>query len=212
MSTLRLLMIATAASGAIAYGDDAPPREPTDQEIRTALVQLGDDDWRVRESATETLRAAGDRAVVPMARVARTAKDVEVLVRLRRVACERFWITRSAFLGIQMNGMSEGGVMVGTVLAGTAAERAGLRPGDVLAEFDGQALGNIEIGELAKRIRACPPGRTVKVVVMRLDKRTDLKVTLGVVAADQLALRVESVNPDEVGQFEEWWNAKLREP
>ena len=70
------------------------------------------------------------------------------------------------------------GVFVEIVFPDTAAERAGLRQGDIIVR-----LGEVEItnaGELSKFLTAHPPGETIDVVFFRGSERTTVQnVTLG---------------------------------
>ncbi|MHC4460375.1 MAG: Do family serine endopeptidase [Planctomycetota bacterium] len=69
------------------------------------------------------------------------------------------------------------GVLVPNVRKGSAAEKAGLKHGDVIVEFEGKP---IEKGkELQKRVGLLKPGAKVKIVVLRDGKRKTLSVKLG---------------------------------
>lgn len=58
----------------------------------------------------------------------------------------------------------EGAVVAG-VVAGSPAEKAGLRQWDVIVEFNGSRIG--DAGELVAAIKACQIGQKVKVLVVR---------------------------------------------
>lgn len=92
-------------------------------------------------------------------------------------------LKRKATLGITAGDLSEqerkaagigGGLKVEEVRG--PAEKAGLKPGDILVELDGEAVTEERIGELLARHQ---PGDTVAVVVIRGKKRETLKLTLG---------------------------------
>lgn len=71
----------------------------------------------------------------------------------------------------------EEGALVASVAEDTPAWKAGLQPGDVIVEFNGQPVKN-EI-DLREKIANVPPGTRVNLKVVR-DKRTmNLQVTLG---------------------------------
>jgi serine protease Do len=67
------------------------------------------------------------------------------------------------------------GAVVEEVRAGSPAERAGLRAGDVIVEFDGERVRSAR--ELTRLVRETPDGRTVKAAVVRGGRRLDVEVT-----------------------------------
>lgn len=92
-------------------------------------------------------------------------------------------VKRKATLGITAGDLSEqerkaagigGGLKVEEVRG--PAEKAGMKPGDILVELDGEAVTEERIGEILSRHR---PGDTVAVVVVRGKKRETLQLTLG---------------------------------
>jgi putative serine protease PepD len=68
------------------------------------------------------------------------------------------------------------GALVRDVI-GEPAARAGLRPGDLIVEFDGRTIANPS--DLGQAVLTRKPGDTVKVVVQRGGNRETLQVTLG---------------------------------
>ena len=68
-----------------------------------------------------------------------------------------------------------GGVVVESVTSGSPAEKAGVKAGDVIAEFDGERVRSV--AQLTRLVRESAEGRAVKVVVWRDGKRLDLSVT-----------------------------------
>jgi serine protease Do len=69
------------------------------------------------------------------------------------------------------------GALVSEVVVGGPAARAGLQEGDIVLEFDGQALRRAE--ELPWLSSSAGVGRTVPVVIWRGDRTQTLNVTLG---------------------------------
>jgi Do/DeqQ family serine protease len=69
------------------------------------------------------------------------------------------------------------GVLVADVLKGGPAESAGLRPGDVVVEFDGMPVK--ETPDLQRQAAGALPGRTARLVVVRDRARVPLTVTVG---------------------------------
>jgi S1-C subfamily serine protease len=70
---------------------------------------------------------------------------------------------------------SSEGVIVTAVLQNGPAANAGLRPGDLLQKVAGQPVRNV--GELLTQIAALPPGKSVKLDVMRRQQSMTLEVT-----------------------------------
>jgi len=99
---------------------------------------------------------------------------------------------KRGWLGITMQPLSRdlaeywsldvpGGVVIGAVLAGSPAESAGLRPGDVVLAVDGESLPVRETKDLPliqRRIRRAGAGKDVPLTVWREGLKTDLTVRL----------------------------------
>ncbi len=74
------------------------------------------------------------------------------------------------------------GALVSDVNPGSAAEKAGIEPGDVILEFNGEP---IEVsGDLPPIVGANPPGTKAEVVVSRNGKRKNFTVVLDALASD----------------------------
>jgi len=93
-----------------------------------------------------------------------------------------------AWLGVQLADLtpeiaegfgikSDNGVVISSVLKDQPAERAGLRRNDVIVEFDGQPVTDLQKFRL--RVADTPIGRRVPLVVLRDGKRIPVTVTLG---------------------------------
>jgi len=91
------------------------------------------------------------------------------------------------YLGVSINNLSRSeaeafglsssdGALVEQVVPGHAAEKAGVRHGDVIVSVDGEMLEDTR--ELIDTISAMPPGTEVELGIIRNGKRQDLKVTL----------------------------------
>lgn len=72
---------------------------------------------------------------------------------------------------------SPGGVRLSGVRAGSPAERAGLRPGDILVRLGDFSIANLY--DLTAALRAHQPGDTVPVEVLRDGKPIRLQAVLG---------------------------------
>jgi serine protease Do len=99
------------------------------------------------------------------------------------------------------------GALVSQVAPGSAAARAGLKPGDVITAVDGQPVQ--VAGDVSSRVGLAHPGERMTLTLWRDKARTDLPVTLGradpegrsaAVAADggMLGLVVRPLQRDEL--------------
>ena len=84
------------------------------------------------------------------------------------------------------------GALVAQVEPGSAADKAGLKTGDVIRAFDGQPV--VESGDLPALVGQAAPGKSATLEIWRNGKREELRVTLGnandkpaKVAADEAA-------------------------
>jgi len=82
------------------------------------------------------------------------------------------------FLGLD----SPRGALVQSVEEGSPAARAGIRQGDVIVEFNGKAIKQMD--ELPNLVAATPVGTRANVVVMRKGKRQSLDVTIAALTLD----------------------------
>ncbi|MBI5598306.1 MAG: DegQ family serine endoprotease [Deltaproteobacteria bacterium] len=69
------------------------------------------------------------------------------------------------------------GALVSSVVAGDPAEKAGIKAGDIIMEFDGKAID--ELGDLPRTVAATAPGKNVEVRVIRDGKEAVLKLKVG---------------------------------
>ncbi len=96
------------------------------------------------------------------------------------------------------------GALVASVLPDSPAERAGIKRGDVIVEFDGHDVPKSE--DLPSIVAGTPPGKKVEVVVIRDGKRKSIEVEIGKleeteaggrpVKAGKLGLVVENITPE----------------
>ncbi len=123
-------------------------------------------------------RAPGDKISLT---VEREGRAIEMDVELGAVSRPMQPAERRAVLGLQTGDALEGGgVPVARVSSGSAAEKAGVRNGDVLLEIDGVPLG-AEL-RLADRIAEKNPGDAVTLLLRRGESKLTLKAEL---AADR---------------------------
>jgi serine protease DegQ len=69
------------------------------------------------------------------------------------------------------------GVLISGVLEGGPADKAGMKPGDVLTQVNGQAVNDVVT--LLNRIAQTSPGDEVKINLLRKGKAMMLKVQVG---------------------------------
>ena len=100
----------------------------------------------------------------------------DILAELDRLKAGE--VIKPAFLGIRFNITSiRGGAQVEAVLPGTGAEKAGLKPDDVIIEFDGEPIETPF--QLLHAIGSKATGAKVDFKVKRGKKTLTLSVTLG---------------------------------
>lgn len=83
------------------------------------------------------------------------------------------------------------GAFVSEVLPGSAAAKAGIKPGDVLVSIDDKSVGSF--AELRAKVGTTGPGKTIKIGVMRDGKPLDLTVTLE--TSDDISTDAKSLSP-----------------
>jgi len=125
---------------------------------------------------------------------------------------------RRAWLGVQLAELTpelaEGfgirgdrGVVIQEVLKDQPAERAGLKRNDVIVEFEGQPVADVQKFRL--KVADMPIGRKVSLVVLRDGKRVPLTLTLGARSEAQLAQ--SGGTPEEVPAGERLAGVRVRE-
>ncbi len=84
---------------------------------------------------------------------------------------------QSGFLGIEVKPDDGGRLIVAEVATASAAEQAGLRPGDRLVEVDGHVVQSAELlrGSLQSRV----PGESIKLAILRDEEPMEIAATLG---------------------------------
>ena len=71
---------------------------------------------------------------------------------------------------------SDEGALVSNVIEKSPAEKGGIKQGDVIIEFNGEKIGKVK--ELPAVVASTPPGKKVKVKVLREGKEVTLKVKI----------------------------------
>ncbi|HVE79137.1 MAG TPA: M28 family peptidase, partial [Gemmatimonadaceae bacterium] len=147
------------------------------------FTDLHDDYHRATDDA-ERLNAAGEARVVALAeRVTRAIADRPArLTYTRAAAAARVTTSRDGletYLGSvpDMSASDTPGLRLTGVRPGSPADKAGLRAGDVVVEFDGKAVKDIY--DYTNALYARQPGDTVGIVVLRGSERVTVRATLG---------------------------------
>lgn len=78
---------------------------------------------------------------------------------------------------------SEDGVLVGDVLPGSPAEKAGLKSGDIIARYDGRVMR--DANHLRNTVAATKPGTEVPVELFRDGQAMNVDVTIGQLDAEE---------------------------
>ena len=79
------------------------------------------------------------------------------------------------------------GVIVGSVQKASAAEKAGLRQGDVIVAFNGTAVN--EANELRNLVAATQPGTDAALTIVRDGREQEVKITVGELQANSAGSR-----------------------
>jgi serine protease Do len=77
------------------------------------------------------------------------------------------------------------GALVATVTSGSAAEHAGVQPGDVITKVNGKAI--VAAAELSAIVGAAAPGDKISLEVLRKGATRELSATLGTAQAEKTA-------------------------
>jgi S1-C subfamily serine protease len=101
-------------------------------------------------------------------------------------------VTKDIAASLKLN--SANGVIVSQVQPGSAAERAGLKRGDVILALTGNVVS--DANSFRNEIAGTPPGRTVTLRIWREGSEQELRATLGeFVPEERSAKRTEESSP-----------------
>ena len=142
------------------------------------------DDYHKASDDVEKINAAGMARVVGLAeRIARDIADRDApLTFVRAVAAAPTTSSRegtAVYLGSipDMGAVEVAGVRLTGVRAESPADKAGMKPGDIIVEFDGKPVKDLQT--YSDALYGKKPGDVVDVIVMRGTERMTMKVTLG---------------------------------
>ncbi len=104
-----------------------------------------------------------------------------------------------AFLGV-MTEKADKGVKVSEVMKGTAADKAGLKAGDLITKLGDKDINSPS--DLLAAVKAHKPGDEVEVTYLRDDKQQETKVTLGHRSMDEQSLILNDMLPPNGNSFD----------
>src|SRR5262249_32531950 len=81
----------------------------------------------------------------------------------------------TGWIGVSIEDQKDRGAIVRRVEPNSPAEKAGLKDGDVIFEYDGENIRGVQ--QLTRLVRETPAGRTVDVKVRREGREQTFKVT-----------------------------------
>jgi len=201
IASICLLLLPPPASARVAP-DPADIREPSPvpSEIDRLVADLSSPRWSVRSAATEALVQQGEAAYDALRAEFRRTRSYDVKRRIRSIVEQIFLYaeasTRGGFLGISNERVDhstlerippgEYWVLVRSVVADTAAERAGLRTGDYVTSLNGEHL-TVNGVDFVTWIGQQTPGTKVKLGIRRtelqdqqiVDREFQIEVELG---------------------------------
>lgn len=88
------------------------------------------------------------------------------------------------------------GALVADVIKGSPAEKAGLKRGDVIVEYNGKAVEDTQ--DLPRMVASTPVGEKAEVELIRGGQKKTLSVTIGELKEDQMA----AASPGETGEVD----------
>jgi len=191
--------------------------------VRELLLQLDDRRWAVRDRATAELKTAGRERLDDLAVAYKAARSWEVRLRIKEVAAHIFLTSElkmsGGFLGVRHRMLTEvdqanqpvvqGGMRIVEVLPNTAAQAAGLMPGDTITAIDGQALrADQGPDDFARRIGRLTQGSRVRLTVLRGEQSLDVPVTLGARPLEFNDQRTEEYVKAQ-GRFAAMWRSRF---
>jgi hypothetical protein len=140
------------------------------------------DDYHKASDTPDKINAAGEARVVALAeRILRNVADRPLRLTYQRIAArpQASGSGSDVYLGSipDMAGSDTPGLKLSGVRAGSPADVAGLKAGDIIVEFGGKQVKDLY--EYSNALYAHKPGDDVDVVVMRDGKRVALRVKLG---------------------------------
>jgi len=129
---------------------------------------------------------------------------IDVAMNVVKQIKEKGYVTRGQ-LGVLMQPITDdmaktfklsnaSGAAVTQVTPGSGAEKAGLRPGDIILAYNGQAIG--QVADLPPLVGITPPGSKATLQILRDGKKQDVAVTVGEMKRDSKAALASDAGGD----------------
>ena len=171
----------------IASAQAAVIAQKVDAKIQAKLAAVQD---KIQAAQERALIDADEQAVAPQARITLNGEDFSA-------ADETGWLgvtpeDISADRAKELKLSAARGVYVSEVEKDSPAEKAGLKSGDVITEFNGQHVEGVT--QFRRLVRETPPGHSVAIVVTRDGKSQTLNATPSTVSDQFQHLRVNIGN------------------
>lgn len=204
-----------------------PVDERTGAEIDRLILLLDSPDYKEREEATETLLTIGATSFEKLRSTYHESDELEVQLRIEKIVHQSYRVHhvlgKTGFLGISTNRRYPGhdvdpripdgrfGVELATVQPNTGAERAGLKPKDIIIGMNGEMLAGEKaqiFNNFSSFIRKLGPGQQIDLTILREKETLEITATLGPVPND----RFQSVNGVRAlvqkvdKRFTVWWS------
>lgn len=204
------------------------PARVSAADLERAVAELGDGRWGVRRTAGFTLIDAGEASVPALRRGYLETRSHEVRLRIRELAEAIFSETRSpgrgGFLGIRQRPRlhrmdprvptDTTWVEVLQVFRDTAADRGGLRPGDLVIRCDGQPFPEDPTGQVFGSVVA--PHRPGTEISLEIIRGTDAPMTLKVRLGHRPMSVLVEADPEAYATiraaFDDWWQQQFGSP
>ena len=109
----------------------------------------------------------------------------------------------------QFNLPKKEGVLVNRVMEDSAAEKGGMKRGDVIIKFGDREVKNVR--DLQDVVAGTAPGKKVKVMVIREKKEVPLDIKLEEMPepTEEARVREKEVEREKEGEFEEWLGMRV---
>lgn len=178
------------------------------------VVGLADESFAVRQRSTAELvkQGHGDAEVVQALCLEHFLKDPDPEVRIRCGKVLRELLAESVgFIGIRHQtrayfdeeGEMRQGVEVVEVLPGEAADKSGLKVGDIIVRVDGRQLGGESAaGDFSRSIRLLGAGKQVAIQIEREGELREIALVTGAAPEELL-----TVDPE--ARFQEWLRSRM---
>lgn len=88
------------------------------------------------------------------------------------------WGEEPAGVGLQVVGLASGNLVVIQVVAGSPAEQAGIRPGDLVVAVGGKKLAGTKLATLSRETLWGPPGAALSIDYLRPGVAGEFEVVL----------------------------------